>query len=476
MSQNDMDAIRYSQAYFGGSSRSKSMAGSFGALGADGSCLSGNPAGIGIYRKGEMNYSFGIRVLAAEARHNGTLSKNYKVNMPFDGFTLVGAWDSKLQPDNHHAIGIACNQIANFNANMTIEGRSNFKSISNDFLASALGNSVKNLDNTYSGLAYETYLIDTIDGAYYSLINPKYDLKQSQSIETSGRTNEWCFSYGYGYKDRLYLGATLGVPSVNYNHNSVYSELDDKDSVRIDNYDYPVWYYAGMGVFKSLAYQETFKTSGTGINLKVGAIYRVADFLRLGATFHTSTIYNLTDTYVYKMTASYDEGDSYTTEYPPDNGGTFNYKVITPMKFTGSIALLYQKMGAVNIDYDVVDYRNASLQSSPQEFTGVNNVIRNKYSQTSNVRIGAEANLKPMFVRLGYAMYGSPFGETFRGDFVKSFYTGGIGFRRQKMYIDISFSRSFNQENHYMYNSSYVDKSILNKKSTTVGVTIGSKF
>jgi len=51
ISQNDIDAMRYSQTYFGGTSRSKAMAGSFGALGADGSCLGNNPAGIGLYKK-----------------------------------------------------------------------------------------------------------------------------------------------------------------------------------------------------------------------------------------------------------------------------------------------------------------------------------------------------------------------------------------------------------------------------------------
>ena len=39
ISQNDIDAMRYSQTFFGGTSRSKAMAGSFGALGADGSCV-----------------------------------------------------------------------------------------------------------------------------------------------------------------------------------------------------------------------------------------------------------------------------------------------------------------------------------------------------------------------------------------------------------------------------------------------------
>lgn len=476
MSQNDIDAMRYSQTFFGGTSRSKAMAGSFGALGADGSCMSNNPAGIGLYKKGDINLSVGLKFFSVEATHNGTTNNSFKASVPFDGLTLVGAWDSKAQPDNHHALGLSCNQISNFNSNISIEGRANFKSIANDFLANAKGQTVANLDPSYSGMAFETYLIDTINGKYYTFVNSKYDVKQSKTIETTGRINEWCFNYAYGYKDKLYFGATLGIPTISYSHNSVYSEVDDKDSIRINNYDYPVYYYSGSGGFKSLSYQETYKTSGSGYNLKLGVIYRATDFIRLGASFHSPTVYNLTDTYVYKMTANYDEGGSFSTQNPANNGGRFNYQIITPMKFTGSVALLYKKIGAVNIDYDIINYSQASLQSSPQEFTGVNTTIRNKYSQTSNLRIGGEVNLQPMFVRLGYAMYGSPFGETFSGNFVRSFYTGGIGFKRDKMYVDLSFTKSMSNENYYMYNPNYVDKSTLKNSGTTIAITVGSKF
>jgi hypothetical protein len=481
ISQNDIDAIRYSQTFFGGTSRSKAMAGSFGALGADGSCMAANPAGIGLYKKGDINLSFGLKFFSVDATHNGTSNKNFKASVPFDGLSLVGAWDSKQQPDNHHALGLSCNQIVNFNSNVTIEGRSNLKSIANDFLTSANGKTLTNLDNSYSGMAYDNYLIDlydTINNKYTSIINTKYDLLQSKTIETRGKINEWNINYAYGYKDKLYLGVSLGIPMITYNHNSVYSETDDKDSMRISTNTSPTYSYPSQGVggFKSMSYQESYKTTGTGYNLKLGVIYRAADFIRLGASFHSPTIYNLTDTYVYNMSASYDEGGSFTTQYPPDNGGKFNYQIITPMKFTGSIALLYKKLGAINIDYDIINYKQASLQSSPQTFTGVNSTIRNKYSQTSNLRVGAEANLKPMFVRLGYAMYGSPFGETYSGDFVKSYFTGGVGFRREKMYLDVSFTRSMNSENYYMYSPNFVDKSTLKNYGTTIAVTVGSKF
>lgn len=176
------------------------------------------------------------------------------------------------------------------------------------------------------------------------------------------------------------------------------------------------------------------------------------------------------------MKTTFDEGGYYESQWPDGQGGKFNYKIITPMKFTGSLALLYKKYGAINIDYDIINYSHASLYSTPQEFTDVNETIRKKYSQTSNLRVGAEINAKPLFIRLGYAMYGSPFGDTFTGDFVKTFYTGGIGFRKDKFYIDVSFTKSLSTENYYMYNPKYVDKTVLKNSGTTIALSIGSKF
>jgi hypothetical protein len=103
-SQNDIDAMRYSQTYFGGTARSKAMAGSFGALGADGSCMGINPAGIGLYKKGDINLSLGLIFNSVDATHNGEVNNNLKANVNFNGLTLVGAWDSKTNKDNHHGL------------------------------------------------------------------------------------------------------------------------------------------------------------------------------------------------------------------------------------------------------------------------------------------------------------------------------------------------------------------------------------
>jgi len=49
-SQSEVDAIRYSQENIGSTARSFAVGGAFGAVGADPSCASINPAGMAKYR------------------------------------------------------------------------------------------------------------------------------------------------------------------------------------------------------------------------------------------------------------------------------------------------------------------------------------------------------------------------------------------------------------------------------------------
>ena len=60
LAQNESDALRFSQTYSGGTARSLSLSGAFGALGGDPSSLSINPAGIGVYRASEFTLTTGV--------------------------------------------------------------------------------------------------------------------------------------------------------------------------------------------------------------------------------------------------------------------------------------------------------------------------------------------------------------------------------------------------------------------------------
>jgi hypothetical protein len=58
--QNEQDVFRYSYQEALGSARTMAMGGAFGALGADLACLTGNPAGLGMYRRGDVGLTTGF--------------------------------------------------------------------------------------------------------------------------------------------------------------------------------------------------------------------------------------------------------------------------------------------------------------------------------------------------------------------------------------------------------------------------------
>jgi hypothetical protein len=486
VSQNDIDALRYSQTGVGGTARFASMGGAFGALGANTSCLSYNPAGIGIYRKGEINISPGLRFANVGADHNGNVNKQFYPSLIFSsGFGIAGSWQDKKDEKIRHSLGASLNQLQNFNTKTSISTRSSpGKSFMHDLWENAGSSTVGNLDPSYSGMAFNTYLIDTINGQLYSFLDTTKSTLQTKDIFTKGKMNELAIGYTYSFDDKLYLGASLGIPFVNFTHSSTFTEADDRDSMYIKlngasystSYNYPIYYYDGLGGFKSVSYSENYKTSGSGYNLKLGAIYRVNDYLRIGANFQSPTILNLTDTYTFSMVTNFDEGASNTSSYP-EGGGQFKYTVITPMRFGGSIAFIYNKLLCVGIDYESVDYGQSQLNSaSAGDFAGVNKTIRNKYSRTSNLRTGIEVNVDYVTIRAGYAMYGSPFGEAFTGPFVRHSYSGGLGFRGEHWTFDFGLVKQMYKDDYYMYNPKYVDKTSVSFSGTTFVATIGCKF
>lgn len=488
IAQNDLDALRYSQTNIGGNARFIAMGGAFGALGANTSCMNYNPAGLGIYRKGEINFTPGLRFTNVTGTMNGHSEKNFNPAFLFSGFGIAGSWDSRINKEGRHSLGLAINQLQNFTSKTSIMGYAHRKSIADDFLASAGHSSPSNLDPSYAGLAFNTYLLDTANGKYYCFASSRFNMLQSKKIETSGRMNEMAVSYAYSHSDKLYLGVSIGIPIVSYNHSAVFTENDDKDSLYLHynsststfstSYDTntAMYYYPGLGGFKSMSYTETYKTSGRGFNLKLGILYRINEYLRVGAHYHTPTILNLTDTYVYKMSARFDEGNTYDWSYP-ENGGMYKYVIITPMRYGASVGFVYKQWFCLGIDYETLDYGQSQISGSDAGvFSDVNNSIRSKYTRANNIRAGMEFNLNPIMLRLGFASYGSPFGETLSGKFVRNSFSGGFGFRSGNWTFDFGLVKQLYKEDYYMYNPKYADKSEIKFSGTNFVATIGCKF
>lgn len=491
LSQNDADALRYSRLGVGGSPRSIAMGGAFGALGADISCASYNPAGLAVYRKGEFMYSGGLRF-----SNNSSTINNKSIATPygsfaFSNFGLAYAFPNEKDATKRNVFAFSNNQLQNYNSNFEVLDNACQNSIAGDMLT--IANNIKNISQfnpSYELMGYNAYVLDydSASGKYFSFVDLKRNVSLDRSVSTSGRMNEVNISFAQSADDKFYFGGSLGIPRIKFESKTNHYESDGKDSMKVtltsaSSYSttyidpLPFIYTDKLG-FNSLQYTEHYKTEGYGLNLKLGGIVRLNKNIRLGAYLHTPTVMYLTDVYSYSMQVTFDakKTDPIITGYP-DNVGKSIYRVISPMRFGINGAYILNKQMAFGLDIENVSYNKASISSAqPSDFAGVNAVIKNKYSNATNIRLGGEYTMQSVMLRAGYAYYGSPFGGLFTGPFDRQTLSLGMGIRTKgSMYFDFAWARTLSKEKYYMYSTDPV-KVDLKLISSNFIVGVGAKF
>jgi hypothetical protein len=459
-SQNDIDAMRYSQLTFGGTARFSSMAGSMGAIGGDISTLSFNPAGIAVFRKTEISITPSVYSSSTSSTYNGSSSSDRKLNFNLGNIGLVATYKVKDTTSGWQSLnfGIGYNKTNNFHNRIDIKGDNTSSSLLDVFVANANGHSDNSFDGFSTGLAWTTYLINPLDSNnnYYHVIT-NYGQTQRKSVETKGGMGEGVFSFGGNYREKFLVGATLGLVKARYEEQSIYQETDEQDTI---------------GGFKSFKYVQNLAITGTGFNFKVGMIVKPNDWLRIGAAIHTPTVINLTDNY-----SSYMESDLDSISWADSSKeGSFKYSVTTPYRMIASLGFIINKMALINIDYEYIDYSQAQLNSRPNVFSDVNSTIRKKYTSTGNLRIGGEIRFDPIAFRLGYALYGSPFRSGDNQASHRSSITGGIGYRINNFFADFAYVRTFYTETSYLYDYSTATPVNNDFKNSSFMVTLGVRF
>jgi len=439
VAQNDIDAMRYSQITFGGTARFASMAGSMGALGGDISTLSFNPAGIGVFRKTEFSMSPSVFSQTTTSDYLNTVSKDYKLNFNFGNIGLVAS--IPLNDKNNQSgweyvnFGISYNRTNNFHNRIYTEAYNKNSSLLDTYVAAANGHPDSDFDQFTTGLAWNTYLInpDSSGTNIYNHVIKHYGELQRKSVLTKGAMYETALSFGGNYKSKLFIGGTIGFVRTRYIEESLYEELDEKDSI------------AG---FKSFGLSQNLTTTGKGVNLKIGMIYKPTDWVRVGFAAHTPSSVTMKDEYSSSMKSDLDNGIRYEEK---SQQGLFDYTIITPYRLIGSIGFVINKIALINAEYEHVDYSMAQLYSRPNVFTEVNSTIRRKYTNTENIRLGAEVRLDPIAIRAGYALYGSPFKMGDNRDANRTSYTFGIGFRNNNFFLDFAYVFTTYKEVGYLY-------------------------
>lgn len=459
--QTEIDALRYSQNDIVGTARFSAMAGAFGALGADFTTLSYNPAGIGFYQFSELTFTPSIGNVVATTYFGGGKNEDEKFHLNFSNLGYVVSSPKSGNAWKRINLAFGYNRTANYKKRTYISGENKSTSMIDNFVLNAQGNTISNLNSFTELLAWNTYLydpLDTIDnGNYISNLNSLLSKKQEKVINSNGSSGEYAFSIGTSYEDKIYFGATIGIPSIDYYEKSTYTESEFSDTA---------------AHLQSFDYEEEFTTTGKGFNIKVGIITRLNDWIRVGGALHSPTFYDMEDEYSTAITAVW--SDTLGTKYDSSPFGYFNYELKTPWKAIGSVAINIKKQGLITADIEIVDYASAKFNSDSDKFSDENEVINSLYTKATNIRLGGEMKYKPFRIRAGYALYGSPYKAN--SEFGSESFSFGLGVDRGHFIADFAYVFSEKSDEHFMYSSNLVDAATITSTKHNFLVTIGLRY
>ena len=459
--QTEIDALRYSQNDIVGTARFSAMAGAFGALGADFTTLSYNPAGIGFYQFSELTFTPSIGNIVTTTYFGGGKNEDEKFHLNFSNLGYVVSSPKSGNAWKRINLAFGYNRTANYKKRTYISGENKSTSMIDNFVLNAQGNTISNLNSFTELLAWNTYLydpLDTIDnGNYISNLNSLLSKKQEKVINSNGSSGEYAFSIGTSYEDKIYFGATIGIPSIDYYEKSTYTESEFSDTA---------------AHLQSFDYEEEFTTTGQGFNIKVGIITRLNDWIRVGGALHSPTFYDMEDEYSTAITAVW--SDTLGTKYDSSPFGYFNYELKTPWKAIGSVAINIKKQGLITADIEIVDYASAKFNSDSDKFSDENEVINSLYTKATNIRLGGEMKYKPFRIRAGYALYGSPYKAN--SEFGSESFSFGLGVDRGHFIADFAYVFSEKSDEHFMYSSNLVDAATITSTKHNFLVTIGLRY
>ncbi|MEO7393656.1 MAG: aromatic hydrocarbon degradation protein [Chitinophagaceae bacterium] len=499
--QEPADALRFSWYTSSGTARQQAVGGAMASLGGDLTAAYINPAGLGFYKTGDFVLTPGFNFLNNKSTYYGRTEKDKKNNFSFGTSGIVIG--SRTDPDRKGKTGsssfaIAINRTANFGSNLLYRGVNNQSSYSQKFLEELKQDNITTdaAATNYpfgTSLAINTYWIDTADGwtagnkTFKSLATPLLQtggLLQEQQVINKGGISELALAFAGSQKDKFFFGFTLGIPFLNYSKESTFSEADPS-SDNTNRFD-----------FASIT--ENLTTKGTGLNLKLGVIYKPVEYLRLGLAIHTPTFYRLIDKYNTSVTTNTELFKGTLTQqssgFTDGQDGQFSYWLFTPYRIMASASYVLREVedvrkqkGFITADIEYINYKASSYTTDPEGddsqesndyLKSLNKAIDNTYKSALNFKVGGELKFTTIMARLGAAYYGNPYKDVAGAKGNRFLLSGGLGYRNKGMFIDLTYVHNMTKDVHYAYRLQNAPFSAANIKSTAGNaiLTVGFKI
>lgn len=494
--QSALDAYTFSQPDLKGTARFMGMAGAFGALGADLSTLSQNPAGIGVYRSSDIGFTLDLDCQSSSATSMGLKTSDSQTRFLLNNIGAVFTLRLASSAVPNINIGFTYNKNASFNR-VYSGGIPNLTSSLSNYIAACttsdgwseddlLGDEYYNPYNSnvpwLDVLGYDGFLFNRepnpngTDAPYYlGQFEPGTTTgNASFRVKESGGIDSYNIALGGNIANVVFWGMDFDITHLNYTLTPTYAENLQNAYVESSEGVLPIpakWQLSNY-----------YNASGNGFNFKLGVIVKPIQELRFGFAFHTPTWYSMSETFSANLRYSYNN-DVNRTVYT--NDGTPGYNDMnfrSPWRFIASVAGVIGGRMIVSADYEWTGYQGmqfstpspggyydgyydygyypwdyltrASSDYVTSPFAYTNQDIKDYYRHTDTFRIGAEFRVTDNFsVRGGYSHVSSPVKESardgvvytsgtnpsYRLDKTTNYITAGLGYRVNKFYVDLAY-------------------------------------
>ncbi|WP_103071902.1 OmpP1/FadL family transporter [Aquimarina sediminis] len=486
--QDITDALRYSQQEILGTARYRGMSGAFGALGGDLSSLQINPAGSAVFLNSHGSVTLSSRQIDNDVNYfDGFSNRDYR-SLNFNQVGVVFIYDN-FDPNtsgiNKFSLGLTYDQTTD-NANKLFAFGRSSNSISNFFLNETQGlpldlitrRTGENIDELYSFLGenegysaqqaflgHEAFVIEANDPdnpnntSYSSNIAPGV-FDQEYYIRNTGINGKLTINGGMQINQNFYVGGNLNTHFINFDKFTEFFEGNNNPGSNVNE----------------VLFTNRLSTIGAGFSAQIGGIAKVSEILRLGASFESPTWFLIEEETTQRL-ETFSDTDGRSIVDPNILNLFPEYRLRTPAKATGSIAIIFSQQGLISLDYSYKDYSTIKLSSDEGvDFSNVNRDIDENLQGSSTIRIGTEWRYDNWSIRGGYSFEESPYkNELILGD--KTGFSIGTGWTFGKFKFDVAYDYTEQQRIEQFYpNSGFTNAALVDNYIENLTFTLGMNF
>ena len=407
------DLLRYTRTELRGTARYVSMSGAFNALGGDFSSIKDNPAAAAVFLNPEIGLTLNTLENKVDANYFGNNNNIDSRLSNINQFGLILVLNDSEKYD-FVKLTFAYNYQGDhlFDTKYNARGTNPNRGLDDYFLSFANGISysqIKTYDDEslaesyrYLGenngfasqqafLGYQSYVINPVTSddsntQYFSNSNPQDQAVDHDFFVThSGKNSKHTFSIGAQYQENLYLGVNL---------NSHQFRFRRIDNLIERNYDRD-------SSFDFTEFENDLLSIGEGFSFQLGAIYKTDNNLRFGLSYQSPVWYKMTDELLQSIITSKSSGRD---TVDPQIINIYQYNMSTPSKLSGGLAYVFGSKGLISLQYDYVNYQNASFEVGRGDvnFINQNKKISNTLQSAGTLRIGVEYRIGHLSLRGGY--------------------------------------------------------------------------